>query len=156
MHRLFTSKKKKFIHALANVERDGVILEVSADRGWFAAVVHYKFDEIRTSEGTSAPNLVLVRRKDLRQVAHMRLVINMDKAELLIGDFESRIENKGYGSILLRNLIKLAEMLNMKIINGNLSSVDSDHFTKLRYVYEKHGFEVNIRGETGTIVRHLG
>lgn len=143
------------MHALANVERDGVILEVSADSEWFAAVVHYKLDEIRTSESASAPNLVLVRRKDLRQVAHMRLVINMEKAELLIGDFESRIENKGYGSILLSNLMKLAGMLDIKVINGNLSSVDSGHFNKLRYIYEKHGFEVYIRGESGTIVRRV-
>lgn len=156
MHRLFTSRKKKFMYALANVERDGVILEVSADSEWFAAVVHYKLDEIRNNERVSASNLVLVRKKDLRKVAHMRLVVDMEKSELLLGDFESRIENKGYGSIILRNLIKLAEMLNIKIINGNLSSVDSDHFPKLRYMYEKHGFEVNIRGETGTIVRHLG
>ena len=154
-YNLFTSKDEKFAHALASVERDGTILEVDPDGKWFAAVVHYKLDEIRGNEGASAPNLVLVRKKDLRQVTHMRLVIDMEKSELLLGDFESRIENKGYGSILLRNLIKLAELLEINTITGNLSAVDSGGFDKLNYLYSKYGFEVSIKGNSGTIIRRM-
>lgn len=154
-YNLFTSKKKKFANALTNVERDGVVLEVDPNGEWFAAVAHYKLDEIRNTEGASAPNLVLVRKNDLRQVAHMRLVVNMEKSEILLGDFESRIEDRGYGSILLRNLIKFTEELGIKTINGNLSSADSDHFDKLDYLYSKYGFKVNILGKTGTILLEL-
>lgn len=154
-YRLFTPKSKKFASALTYVERDGVILEVDTDEEWFAAMVHYKFDEIRSTEGASAPNLVLVRRRDLREVADMRLVINMEGSEILLGDFNSKIENQGYGSILLRNLIKLARELGVKRINGNLSSVDSDHFDKLEYLYSKYGFKVNISGDSGTILLEM-
>ena len=154
-YNIFTSKKKKFANALANVERDGVILEVDPGNKWFAAVVHYKLDEIRNNERASAPNLVLVRKKDLRQVAHMRLVVDMEKSELLLGDFESRIENKGYGSILLRNLIKFAEELDITRINGNLSSTDRDHFDKLEHLYSKYGFKVKILGNSGTILLEI-
>lgn len=153
--RLFTSKAKKFANALAYVERDGVILEVDVDNEWFVAMVHYKLEEVRSAEGASAPNLVLVRRKDLREIANMKLVVNKSKSEILLGDFQSKVENKGYGSILLRNLIKLAQELGIGLVNGNLSSVDSDHFDKLRYLYEKYGFEVNIRGDQGTIRKRI-
>lgn len=152
---LFTSKEEKFVNAVASVERDGVILEVDADKQWFVAVAHYKLDEIREADGATAPNLVLVRRKDLQQVAHMKLVVHMEKSEILLGDFESKIENRGYGSILLENLTKLAKELDIKLINGNLSSVDSDHFDKLRYIYEKFGFEVNIQNNEGTIKKRI-
>lgn len=154
-YKLFTSKKKKFANAIAGVERDGVILEIDVDNQWFAAIAHYKLDEIHKADGASAPNLVLVRRKDLRQVAHMKLVVDMKRAEILLGDFESRIENKGYGSVLLRNLIKFAKEMGIKMINGNLSPADSDHFDKLRHIYEKFGFEVNIQDRSGTIRKQI-
>ena len=35
------------------------------------------------------------------------------------------------------------------------SESDFTVFNKLRYIYEKHGFEVYIRGESGTIVRRV-
>ena len=152
---VFTSKKKKFANALTYVERDGVILEVDTNNEWFAALVHYKLDEIRNDDGASAPNLVLVRRTDLRQVAHMKLVVDMEESEILLGDFESKIEDKGYGSILLRNLIKLAKDLEIKSIRGNLSPADSDHFDKLEYLYSKYGFKVKILGNSGTILLEL-
>ncbi len=85
----------------------------------------------------------------------MRLVINPKKSELFIGDFESDIENKGYGSILLQNAIKLAKMIGLKRITGNLATVDSDHFDKLRHIYEKFGFEVHIKGKEGTIEKDI-
>jgi GNAT superfamily N-acetyltransferase len=154
-YKLFTSKTKKFANALAFVESDGVILEIDVNNQWFAAMVHYKLEEARSVEGVSAPNLVLVRRKDLREVASMKLVIDIEKSEMLLGDFQSKIENKGYGSILLRNLIRLAKELGIGLVNGNLSSVDSDHFDKLRYLYEKFGFEVNISGDQGTIKKRI-
>jgi len=82
----------------------------------------------------------------------MSIVNDTNKKELFIGDFGSNIENKGYGSILLRNVIKLAKQLGCKTITGNLSSVDGGHFDKLRYLYEKYGFEVKINGDSGTIL----
>lgn len=152
---LFTPKNRKFANALSYVEHDGVILEVDANREWFVAMEHYKLDEIRSSEGASAPNLVLVRRKDLCEVASMKLVVDMEESEILLGDFNSRVENKGYGSILLQNLIKLGKELGIKRINGNLSTVDSGHFDKLEYLYTKYGFKVKIRGDTGKILFEL-
>lgn len=74
---------------------------------------------------------------------------------MLLGDFQAKIENRGYGSILLRNMVKLARDLGINTVNGNLSAVDSDHFDKLEYLYSKYGFEVNIQGNRGTIVLNL-
>lgn len=154
-YKLFVSKKKRFANTIAAVERDGVVLDIDANDEWFAALAHYKFDEIREADGVTTPRLMLVRRKDLRQVAYMRLVVNMEKLDILLGDFESRVENRGYGSILLRNLINLAQELGVKTITGNLSPVDGDHFDKLRHIYEKFGFEVRISEGKGTILLRI-
>jgi hypothetical protein len=97
------------------------------------------------------PMLILFQKKESTPIARTRLVIDPKKSELFIGDFESDIENKGYGSILLRNMIKLVRMLKLARITVNLSAVDSDHFDKLKYLYEKYGFEVKIEGNSGTI-----
>lgn len=82
-------------------------------------------------------------------------MIDPKKSELFIGDFESDIENRGYGSILLRNVIELAKRLHLKCITGNLSAADSDHFDKLRHLYEKYRFVVEISGKTGSIKREI-
>ena len=56
----------------------------------------------------------------------------------------------------LRNVIELAKTLGLKKIACNLSAVDSDHFDKLTHLYEtKFGFEVEITGSSGTILKTL-
>lgn len=129
-----------------------MILEVGPNREWFVFLADHKIKDFREF---GSPMLILFQKKRSSSIARMRLVIDPKKSELLIGDFESDIENKGYGSILLQNVIKLAKMIGLKQITGNLAAVDSDHFDKLRYLYEKFGFKVNIRGDQGTIKKRI-
>lgn len=71
-----------------------------------------------------------------------RLAHDANAKTILIGDNEASMENKGYGTIMLSRLLKLAQKLKIREIKGNLSSVDSDHFDKLEHFYKKHGFRV--------------
>ena len=151
--RLLISNKKKFEQNLEHESQQGILLEVDPDRRWFVVLPHYKIEELREEGG--APNLILFRKRGMSSVARMRLVILIEKSELFIGDFTSDIEDRGYGSILLRSVVKLAELLGSNAITGNLSPADSDHFDKLLYLYEKFGFEVNIRGDHGTIKKRI-
>lgn len=150
--KLFTSKAETFHKALEYERKSGVIFEVDADEQWFVALANKKLKEL--NEGGFAM-LILFQKQKSAQIASIKTVYDYDKQELFIGDFESHVENKGYGSILLRNVIELAKRLNCKVITGNLSSVDSDHFDKLKHIYEKFNFEVYISGKSGTIIRKL-
>lgn len=73
-------------------------------------------------------------------VCRSSIVYNPQEKSILIGDIISRIENKGYGSLVLRSIIDLAKSIEAKEITGKLSSVDSDRFDKLKHFYIKHGF----------------
>lgn len=151
--RLLTTKSKRFDQNLEHESKQGILLEVDLNRQWFVVLAHYAVEELKSEGG--APNLILFRKKGLSTIARMRLVVIPERSELFIGDFTSDIENKGYGNILLRNVIKLAELLESRAITGNLSAADSDHFDKLRHIYEKFGFEVNIQGKEGTIKKRM-
>lgn len=146
---LLTTKNQRFEDNLEHEGQQGTILEVDPNREWFVALADHKLEDFREFGG---PMLILFQKKRSASIARMRLVIDPKKSELFIGDFESDIQNKGYGSILLRNVIELAKTLDLKKITGNLSAVDSDHFDKLDYLYSKYGFKVSISRDNGTIL----
>ena len=149
---LITTNKQRFEQNLEYEGRQGTILEVDPKRQWFVALADHKVEDFREF---GAPMVILFQRRSSTSIARARLVIDPKKSELFIGDYESDIENKGYGSILLRNVIELARTINVSRITGNLSAVDSNHFDKLEYLYSKYGFKVNILGKTGTILLEL-
>jgi GNAT superfamily N-acetyltransferase len=65
---------------------------------------------------------------------------------LLIGDIEpfqrERDYGKGYGSMMMDELLKYAFQYGIHTIRGNLAIVDSDHKERLHAFYRKHGFEI--------------
>ena len=52
------------------------------------------------------------------------------------------VENRGLGSMLVREAIKECERRRHEGIDGYLSSVDWDHFQKLKHFYKELGFSV--------------
>lgn len=59
-----------------------------------------------------------------------------------IADILSNCENRGYGSQILKSILQIARHLSVGTVEGDLSSVDKDHFDKLEYFYNKQGFTV--------------
>lgn len=150
--RLFTSKTEIFHKALEYERNRGAIIEIGADEQWFVALTGKTPEDL--NEG-GLIMLILFQKQSSSQVASIKTIYDSDKKELVICDFLSNVENRGFGSILLRNVIELGKQFDCKTITGKLSSVDYDHFDKLKHLYEKFNFEVNITGESGTIIRKL-
>jgi len=146
------SKDEIFDKALEFERNRSAIIEISADEQWFIALNGKTIEEL--SEGGLIV-LILFQKQSSSQVATIKVIYDSDKKELIICDFLSNIENKGFGSILLRNVIELGKQFDCKTITGKLSSVDYDHFDKLKHLYKKFKFEVNTSGDSGTIVRKL-
>ena len=94
--------------------------------------------------------------------AKMACVIKSDNS-ILIGDIsnESGAYCKGYGSLLMNELISYARRNGHTYLFGNLSVVDMDHADRLHHFYEKFGFTVTIYDEQqglyyGKIEKWLG
>ena len=82
---------------------------------------------------------------------------DIKKNSIFIGDISPEIEDKGYGSILMVNIIKIAKILKVDTIIGNLAEADNGHFDKLAYFYKKHSFtvEIDVSGMKGAILRKM-
>ena len=80
-------------------------------------------------------------------VAHVRThtlnpLRKSPKARLQDVQVDRYLENRGTGSMLVREVIKECKRRGHEGIEGKLSSVDSHHFDKLKHFYEKLGFTV--------------
>lgn len=65
---------------------------------------------------------------------------NKGEAKLQDLKIDSNLENKGIGSALLTLIEIWAKKYGVNKIVGNLSEVDANHLDKLRYFYNKHGY----------------
>lgn len=63
-------------------------------------------------------------------------------AKLLDIRIDGRMENRGVGSLLLREAVGECKRLGHLGLEGDLSREDKDHFDKLKHFYEKEGFTV--------------
>jgi len=86
-----------------------------------------------------------------------------DDNSVLIGDIlhtSKKDFHKGYGTLMMIELLKYVKQIECKYIYGNLSDVDYGHKDKLRHFYEKFGFTVtefeeNIKSNYGKIEKSL-
>lgn len=60
-------------------------------------------------------------------------------------DWHSREENFGYGSILMKSLIRFLRTSGCQSVSGVIMPTDFDHEAKLRHFYTKFGFEITDR-----------
>lgn len=74
-----------------------------------------------------------------------KLIAILYEDKISISDIKCYKNNKGYGSILMSELIKYARSINIKFIDGWLAEIDvSDHRDRLIKFYEKFGFEIKL------------
>ncbi|PYZ98287.1 hypothetical protein CR205_06730 [Alteribacter lacisalsi] len=64
------------------------------------------------------------------------------------------VENRGFGSVCMDFLKKLAWEKNIQYITGNLVKRDWDHIDRLTHFYKKHNFHVDVKTDqqSGSIV----
>ncbi len=82
-----------------------------------------------------------------RHIAYVRThdlssLVMLPMAQLTDVEIEKWAENRGVGSMLVARAIEECKRRGHKGMEGDLSSVDSDHFDKLKHFYEKLGFTV--------------
>lgn len=103
-----------------------------------------------------------------QHIIHMYCDANYDDElqylkSIYIQDFiaDSGMRNKGYGSIIMQQLVQYAKVLNVQYISGMLSFVDvgntgdeskRENRERLYHFYNKHGFQIN---ESGKIILYI-
>lgn len=92
-----------------------------------------------------------IREGDTHQ-CQMNLIIEEDETKevcLYITDIQvlgDENMNKGYGSILIQEAIKLAKELGLRQIKGRIISNDENHLKRQEAFYAKHGFSIEEDG----------
>ena len=72
----------------------------------------------------------------------MKCTINEETKTITICDIDCTKNNKGYGSLMMKNLIEIAKQNNISCIDGWLAKTDRDHADRLYHFYEKFGFQI--------------
>ncbi|MEC0244144.1 GNAT family N-acetyltransferase [Paenibacillus dokdonensis] len=84
------------------------------------------------------------------------IYLHVDQEDQHIEIADIRIEgahvNRGYGSIVMNEIIKLAHQLGIKFIDGWISGVDWDHIDRSAHFYRKFGFDVELNEGSGKIL----
>ena len=117
------------------------------------------------------PEIILRKTDSLLQIhlcindkpeAKIVCVIRSDNS-ILISDItnERGAYCKGYGSLMMNELLSYAERNGHTYLFGNLSVVDMDHADRLHHFYEKFGFLITIYDKHqgsyyGKIEKYLG
>lgn len=134
---------------VADQEKRGYLLD-RCDKGCWYVTLFQTLSELRDDRG-GVICLFKVRRRGLfghriagERVCKANLVYHDERGEMVLGDIESGPEDRGYGSAVIKSMIKICRQLGVKLIRGEISERDSGHLDKLRYFYAKHNFEVTM------------
>lgn len=96
-----------------------------------------KFDEM-----LSTGKIILFTHDRRKCLGSITFNISAQSKRIIIGDIQCSKNNHGYGSIMMDHLIKYGYDNNIISLQGWISSVDLDHFDRLKHFYEKYDFEI--------------
>lgn len=77
-------------------------------------------------------------------IRDMRIRLKGTEAVFLV-DWGSKIQDRGYGSIMMKHLICYLQSAGFERLTGSISHVDFDHLEKLIHFYTKFGFQITER-----------
>lgn len=83
------------------------------------------------------------------------MFVTVRSQAMLVDDIQITDICQGFGTVALECLVGVAEKKGIKKIHGVLSETDFDHIERLTHFYQKNGFEVKIKGKSGTVVMDL-
>ena len=75
-------------------------------------------------------------------MSRMLCVINKEANSITICDIVCRRNNYGYGSLMMKEIIKYSHQNNISYLDGCLSNIDYGHKERLYHFYRKFGFEI--------------
>lgn len=91
-------------------------------------------------------SLTIVANINGKKISSMKCVV--EEKAILIGDIEPfrnhKDFNKGYGTMMMNELLSYAKQNNINEVYGYLSDVDIDHKERILHFYTKFGFEIKL------------
>ncbi|MFC5402412.1 hypothetical protein [Cohnella soli] len=105
--------------------------------------------------GNSYPGIT--NRPRIYGMIYKDLMSSVRQTYIKIEDIQNEDNDIGNGSILLKYLIREAQLRDAHSIIGKLSPVDAEHFDRSEHFYKKHEFEVvfDEKRTSGSIERIL-
>lgn len=86
-------------------------------------------------------------------VSTLKAVYYEEEKKIHICDIICYSNNKGFGSILMKELINYAVGLKCKLVSGYLAKVDiDDHKDRLFHFYNKFGFKIVEKKDAGNLI----
>lgn len=98
--------------------------------------------QVSTDIYFESPLLKVKAISNNRIMGYITCIVKEKDEVIEIGDIQCNKNNKGYGSLMMRELIVFGKQNNYKSIEGWISSVDLDHIERLHHFYQKFGFEI--------------
>ena len=140
-HRFYECKKQ-----LKQIENDGgKILALHKTKSHELVLIYRTSYLIDSDPDIYAFVYPVDKKMPPRQLA-LFVFYEVEKKEFFIADIQIRLKdyNKGYGSLLMAQLLKLAKKENIALITGNISGIDWNHVDRIRHFYRKHEFSVEL------------
>lgn len=103
---------------------------------------------IKTKVCVNEPVLQIYVVCNKKVLGRTACIIDEELRAIVISDIECKMNNRGYGSVMMEELIEYSRQNEFAHINGWLSKVDYDHKDRLYHFYQKFGFEI-IQNEEG-------
>ncbi|WP_127505917.1 hypothetical protein [Paenibacillus humicus] len=139
-----------------DLEKDGhKVIHVAQNRFGESVMIY----RLMYGDGMDDVNIhlrVKVISKDGVRVPDSNVHVHVENKHMDIADIKIEGErvNRGYGSIMMKGLMKIVHEMQIKVITGWISSVDWDHIDRSEHFYRKHGFDCQLDHENkkGTIL----
>lgn len=113
-------------------------------RRLFRRLLSQKSDSVTVKVTPSDTGALFVRLYVNDRLTARMMCVEEPGTAILIGDIlhsnEGADYNKGYGSLMMEQLLEYAGENGIAYIHGNLSEVDLEHKDRLHHFYEKFGF----------------
>lgn len=94
--------------------------------------------DVIVKDGTSS--LIIISTCNNKFAGRINCTVYKEQKKIAIEDIWCKKNNKGYGSLMMRELIEYAKQHGIKYIDGWLSGVDANHLERLYHFYHKFGF----------------
>ena len=65
-----------------------------------------------------------------------------------IMDWHSKVQNQGYGSLMMKHLINFLRASGVRYVTGSIAPTDFKNEAKLRHFYTKFGFKITDHGQS--------
>lgn len=140
-----------------NLEKEGhKVLHVAQNRYGETVMVYRLFYSDGMDDEDITLKVKVISKKGVKVPdSNVFLIVDHENKHMRIADIQIEGDrvNRGYGSIVMEEVLMLARHFEIKYITGWISGVDWDHIDRSEHFYKKFGFHCDLNHEIkrGTI-----